>query len=63
MTGSRLSQNTGRLLCLCRRLREKLTFREHSTESKETEAGVTSLMLNKVYLKIRQSYSLFRDGL
>jgi hypothetical protein len=49
MTGSRLSQNDGRLLYLCCEVREKLTFREHNTESKETEDGGTSLMLYKVY--------------
>jgi hypothetical protein len=53
MTGSRLSQNDGRLLYLCHEVGEKLPCREHNTESKETEDGGTSLMLNKAYRKIR----------
>lgn len=52
MTESRLSQNDGCLLYLCCEVREKLTFREHNTEIKEIEDGGTSLMLNKVNLKI-----------
>jgi hypothetical protein len=53
MTGSRLSQNDGRPLYMYREVDEKLTFHEYNTENKETEDVTPSLILNKIYLKIR----------